>query len=155
MQKPLGLPFFSCYNYLSIASYLASFPEISVNLLDRKWVRTWCRMREIATKMRGMLNGLSKYPCWPPTRAYGTLNATNRYWIIITCMSPAITQLRYGRAVPGLRRVLFSFCSFADRGYLRSQAYLVAVRRELSTHHALCVMRVSRIAWGLRALHDF
>ena len=80
-----------------------------LNLLDQKWVRTWCRMHEIGMKMGEA--------CWTDcqvsfdvlfsllTRVYGTPNALLNY-----CQfEPTIMHLHYEKAVPMLAFVAFIF----------------------------------------------
>ena len=60
-------------------------PYKDLNLLDQKWVRTWCRMREIGIKTREA--------CWidilwcifqvADSCIRRMLNTTSRYWIIV------------------------------------------------------------------------
>ena len=122
-------------------------PSRVLNLLDQKWLRTWCRIRESGIKKREA--------CWIVILWGILLVADSHIWIAKCDKS----LLNYCHALQfhliwacdnafTLQESCPRLSFFVMRGYLRSQANLVAIWRELCKHHEKCMRKIMQCVWA-------
>ena len=129
LWSPAGPLWFSFLSLQTLTSSFSCLVLRDLKLLDRKWVRTWCRMGNIGIKMREA--------CW--------IDILRCIFLVTDSRIPNAkcnkSLLNYCHALqfePAFtwKPQAFEAFTFAVQSYLCFQANLVAIRRELYKHHA-------------------